>query len=373
MFKNWFKKLKQNNFLGLDIGTSSIKIVELSYRGGRCFLVNYGWADVSGFQLQQSDSARFFSAKNEIRDITEKLLKKMHPKSKSVYVSIAGYNGLLALVDMPNVKDEDLEESVKFEAVKYIPSSLDEVFISWDVVFRQPLESDILEDINLKNDEQKKAENTMEILLAAVPKQEVFKMENIVKNLGLEVEAMELENFSLARSLVKNDLGTFIIVDIGSRLVNVILVQKGVIKASRSLNTGGYEITSAIAEGMKISKTKAESMKKQKGDFFLSSESLIVIPTLEMIIEEVKRMINIFKAKNAGASINSIILSGGGIKMKGLDRFLSNSLGLRVEVVDPFSGIQYDESLSPYIKEIGPSFAVAVGLALRGVEEYQRK
>ncbi len=367
---NFFKK--QNYFLGVDFGTSALKAVELSFSKQRTHLVNYGWVD---FNPGEKNGGIYKNSKLRIQDgrlqkCLKELFKKMSLKSKQVYVSIAGFNGLVALIELPDMKEDDLNQAVKFEAHKYIPASLDEVFLSWDIVSRENIKRDRLIK---KASKDSGTPGKVKILLVAALKEEVLKYEKIIKGVGLEMKALELEIFSMARSLVGNDLGSFVIIDIGARNSNIILTEKGVVKINRSVDMGGNEITKTIAESMNISRQRAESFKKQKKDFLNSHEGTLLLPSLELIAKEAQRVMKSYESKNKKNRIDSVILSGGTAKLAGIDAYFSRVLGVRTVVGNPWSRIDFDESLNPRIKEMGPSFSVAIGLALRGVEEYQRK
>jgi len=182
---------------------------------------------------------------------------------------------------------------------------------------------------------------------------------------NFEVNAIELETFSIARSLVGDDVGNFFIIDIGSRATNIILLEKGVVSVNRNIDAGGNEITTAISDSMRISRQRAETFKKGDKDLINSKESALIVPVLELIASESKRIINAHKEKNKDLRIDSVFLSGGTSKMKGLEEYFSRSLDMPV--------VLGNDNVKPLIGQLGASFSVALGLALRGVEEYRRE
>ena len=367
---NFFKK--QNYFLGVDFGTSALKVVEFSFSKQRTHLVNYGWVDFSSGENNKGiyKGSKLRLQGGYLQKCLKELFKKMPLKSKQAYVSMAGFNGLVALIELPNMKKDELDQAVKFEAHKYIPASLDEVFLSWDIVSRENSEkSKLIKKIGKNSNASEK----VKILLVAALKEEVLKYEKLISGSGLEMKALELVMFSMVRSLVGGDLGNFIIIDIGARNSNIILTEKGVVKINRSVDMGGNEITKTIAESMNISRQRAESLKRQKKDIFNSREGMMLLPSLELIAKEAQRIIKSYESRNEKTHIDSVILSGGTAKLIGIDAYFSKVLGIKAVVGNPWSRIDFDKSLGSQIKEMGPSFSVAVGLALRGVEEYQRK
>jgi type IV pilus assembly protein PilM len=262
---------------------------------------------------------------------------------------------------------EELAKAIQFEAHKYIPSSLDEIAMSWEIIEHIEAPKTLSENIGSGGGKR------IKVLLVAAPKKEIEHYDKLVFGVNLEVSAIELETFSIARSLVGEDTGTFFIIDIGARATNMILVEKGIVKVNRNIDAGGSEITTAISDSMGISRQRAEIFKKGDKDLLNNKESSMIVPVLELISGESKRILNAYKEKNADVKIDGVFLSGGTSKMKGLEEYFTRSLGLPVTVGNPWRRISFKEEAGPLIKELGASFAVALGLALRGVEEYKRK
>jgi len=349
---------KKNRFLGIDLGTSAVKIVELTLRGKKVHLENYGWAD---FDFFVKNNNNFQSYEERIKMYLKKLTEKMKVKPKTAYVSIPGFIGLISLIDFPNMSREEIDKAINFEAHKYVPASLKDVSVAWDIVDKK-------ENLSTEGDESR-----IQVLLVVVPKKEVIRCENIVKYSGLGIKAMELETFSIARSLVGDDMGNFLIIDIGSRACNIILVEKGIVKVNRNIDSGGNEITSAIAESMNISPERAEMLKKQGKDFINSKESMIIFPALEIISSEATRVVSAYKDKIGNVKIDAVILSGGTAKLKGIDTYFSKALNIKTIIGDPWKKIEVDEKILPTVRTLGTSFSAAIGLALKGVEEYKNK
>lgn len=355
MFDNLFK-FKSNYFAGVDFGSSTIKIVELCIKDQKIHLENYGWVDLndpeSGVFRKMESQTNYL---NKLEVCLRELQNQMKLKAKGVYVSLPAYNGLVNLVEFPKMEKDELEKAVQFEARKYIPASLEEIALDWDVI---PEEA---------NDSKKD-----KILLVAAPKREVIKYGNIVKSAGLEVNAIELETFSMARALVGDDRGTFIIIDMGASSTNIVLIEKGTVRANRNIDTGGKEITNTIAESLNISKQRADVMKKEDKDLINSKEMPLSLPALDLVANEIGRIVAAFKEKNSDSRIDGIILSGGSGKMKGLDQYLARATGIKTDIGNPWRKVSYDQKLEPLIDKIKISFTVALGLAFRGIEENRK-
>ena len=357
---------RKNHFVGIDFGTSAIKIVELSYKNQKPYLENYGVIDLdAALHVEDSKEMKLQSYEDNLRVCLKELCDSLKLKEAPVFVSLPGFAGLITLIEFPEMGAEDLENAIQFEAHKYIPSSIEEIAMSWEIVGRDTKHS--------LTPEEKKTPGKIQVLLVAAPKKEIMKYERLLSAAELKVGAIELETFSIARSLVGDDLGNSLIIDIGARSTNIIFVEKGVVKINRNIDAGGSEVTGSIAESMNISNQRAETLKKGEKDIINSKEAAIVVPILELISGEALRIVNAYKQKNDGVNVDLAILSGGTAHMKGIDQYFSQALGMRTVVGNPWRRVVCEESIRPGIEKLGASFSVAIGLALRGIEEFQRK
>jgi type IV pilus assembly protein PilM len=370
-------KTNKNHFIGVDFGTSSIKVVELSYTNQQTRLENYGFVSLNLENF--NNNLKTTSVEQTLNESLKKLIVKMKVKPASTFVSIPGFSGLVTIIELPDMPEAELAKAIQFEAHKYIPSALDEVAMSWEVIEREstnvklPEQDGIMAKLKLKGDSKNNPAGKIKVLLVAAPKKDIEHCDRLVSGVGLEVSAIELETFSIARSLVGDSSGTILVVDIGSRATNIILVEKGVICANRNIDAGGDEITSAIIDGMNVSKARAEIFKKGEKDILNSKESAIIVPVLDLIVGELRRIIVAYKEKNSKAEIEALIISGGTSKMKGVVEYFAQALGEKVQIGNPWRGITVKNEVAPFVKELGASFSVAIGLALRGVDDYKRK
>lgn len=376
---------RKNYSVGIDFGTSAIKIVELSYKNQKLYLENYGWVSFGSSHLFLPEMPKIsespVSYDKKLQKYLEKLIRTMRLKSDSAYISLPGFSGLISIIEFPEMDAKELEEAIKFEAQKHIPTSLDEVAIDWEIIGKNEEEPESNKDESgenkpsLKKDlegavkKDTKIGKKNEILLVAASKNEVIKCGNLVRESGLGVKNVELELFSLVRSIVGSDPGCFLIIDIGARITNVILVENGVIKVNRNIEGGGNEITNVIADSLNISKQRAEELKRKNKDLLNNREMSLVIPVLEMISNEAKRIMNAYKEKNPEGRVDSIILSGGSSKLQGLDRYFTQRLGVQTNIGNPWRKVNCDERLKPFIEKMGISFSIALGLAFLGIEE----
>lgn len=350
--------LGRKKVLGIDIGASSIKIVELELRAGKPYLSNYAWMKIPDISEKNSSiGSNFFET--AIPQYIKKIAKVSEIKANKVYASIPSFGGLITLIDFPKMAPEDMEQAIKFEAHKYIPTSLDEVVISWEIIKKE------------KSSEDDSSKN-VQVLLVAASKNKVLSYEKIIKDSGLKLLGIEMENLAMVDSLVGNDMGNFIILDIGYRVCNIIYTEKGIIKANRNIDAGGSDITRAIAKSLNITPERAEMMKVSGKDFF-SIESSLNFPSIDLIVDEISRIVSVLPKKENGAGVDGLILSGGTANFTGLESFIAKKIGLKTIIGNPFSRVGYEKKLEPAIDKMRSQFSVAMGLALKGIDELKEK
>jgi len=351
-------------FLGVDFGTSYIKAVELTLRNGQPELVNYGYIEMN-FTEGKSASFSSMSPEKAVHDYLVALLGSVKPKSKTVNIALPGFSGLITLIALPMMAAEDLEKAIQFEAHKYIPAPLEDVAFSWEVIAPPRDETE--------KEKSTPEKRTMEVLLVAALKKEVAKYERYVADTHLPVDLLELEIFPLVRAVSGNRPGSALIVDIGSRATNLILVRDGEVRLNRSLNAGGNEITLTLSEGLGISWERAEELKCGTKDFLTKPESALVFSSLDLIINEMTRLFQMSSAKDGRNAIKEVILSGGTARMQGISTYFTNLFHVPVSVADPWQGIQVNDAIRPALDKLGPSFAIAIGLAMGGVDRYRKR
>ncbi|TXH01808.1 MAG: type IV pilus assembly protein PilM [Candidatus Moraniibacteriota bacterium] len=353
----------QKTYLGVDFGTSSIKVVELGIENREPVLLNYGEISLAVLEsMRVSDQGNYDA---QITIFLRALLERIGSKTKEVYVAMPAFIGLIALVEFPQMSEKELKEAIQFEAHKYIPSPLEEVALSWEIVG---------EHEGVSQDDQGKVVKKLEVLLVAALNKEVDRYESYIQSVEYDMQLLELETFSMVRSTIRDTQDVYLLIDIGSRATNFVLVENRLVKMSRNLDVGGQDVTRTLMESLNISYERAETLKKSDKDFLNDRESRMTFLSLEMIASEVQRMLQARLAKNTNAApVRGIILSGGTAAMTGLTEYFSHLLGLPVEVAQPWRGIRYDQSLQPAINRMGTSYSVAIGLALRGVETETKK
>ena len=213
----------------------------------------------------------------------------------------------------------------------------------------------------------------MEVLLVAALNKEVARYEKYVSGAGLKLDFLELETFSLSRSVVGDEPGLFLVIDIGSRATNLILIHDGIVKMSRNIDGGGKDMTHVLAESLSITSERAEALKKSGQDFLLSPEVALSFPSLQAIVSEAERTLASYQIRHSGVQCKKILLSGGAASFRGLTEYYEGILKIPVVVADPWRNIEVKPILKEKIRELGTSFSVAVGLALCGTDTVIKK
>jgi type IV pilus assembly protein PilM len=348
-----FKK-KPKSYLGVDIGASAVKLVELSKEEGRYQLKNYAIFSLEEYLKQrknQADSESLKISNQEMAEIIKEMIKEAKINSREAYFSVPVYSSFFTLIDFPNMSQKEIAAAIPFEARKYVPVPISEVVLDWSMV-------------SPPNDQ-----SNQQVLLIAVLKKVIEDYNQIVHLADLNLRGIEGETFSLTRALIGNDKSVIILLDAGARSINVSIIDGGYVRATHNLEMGGKKITQAIAQQMNFSFDKAEELKKslsdsQSADGKISQLREIIHSSLGVIVIEIKKIIDSYQNKY-NRKIEKCILVGGGVRLFGFSDSLVNKLGLDVSAGDPFARIIYPPLLKLTLKELSPSLAVAVGLAMR--------
>lgn len=355
---------KSENFFGVDIGTSSIKIVELSSENGRPKLENYGILDNISFveNLPASPlplsgilpTGIFFG---QAAEMTKRLAQKSGIKLGRVNMSVPIFSSFLTLMDLPAMSETEVAQAIQFEAKEYIPIPLEQVVLDWTILGQAPQATDQAQGQSQR----------MQVLLIAIPKDLISEYTKIASQAGFELAAIELETASAARVLVSNDPTPVALLDIGARSSTVSIVDQGFLQISHAVETSGEDITRALAQGLNISSKRAEQLKRERGLRVISGEgeiSSIVTPLIDVIISNVKNIMDIHSAKT-GHKVEKLIIYGGMSSLIDLDKYLAQKLNLDISVAAPFKRIVYPQKLEPIINNVGVDLTIALGLALR--------
>ncbi len=360
-----FNLFGEKGKLGIDIGTAAIKIVELEKSSGRFVLKNYGLFELKGTDVQASGPGLGQSIlklpDQEIIWGIKELLRKGNIKSTDAIASIPSFSTFTTIIEMPYLSEQELARALPFEARKYIPIPLTEVVLDWSII-------DILKPAGPETPGSVPKPTTVQVFIAAVPKDETEKYRRIMKGAGLNLKALELENTALIRALLGNDLSPTAIVNIGGRSTSIVIVDKGYERVSHNYEIGGFEITKSIARSLNVSIEKAEELKRKMG-MSKSDENIVneaMVSLIDMMVFETKKTVSNYEGSK-NQKISRVLLVGGLTNMPGFVDYFKQKLNLDVYGANAFARIIYPEPLKPVIQDLANTFSIAAGLAMRDV------
>ena len=360
-----FNLFGEKGKLGIDIGTAAIKIVELEKAGGRFVLKNYGLFELKDTDVQSSGPGTGQSIlklpDQEIVWGLKELLKKSNIKSTNAIASIPSFSTFSTIIEMPYLSEQELAKALPFEARKYVPIPLNEVILDWSII-------DIANQNNIGTSGFATRPTTVQVFLAAVPRDETEKYKRIMKSAGLNLKALELENSALIRAILGNDLSPTAIVNIGGRSTSIIIVDKGYERVSHNYEIGGFEITKSIARSLNVSIKKAEELKRKLGvketDENIVNEAMVSL--IDMMAFETRKTISNYESSKK-QKISRVLLVGGLTNMPSFISYFKQKLGMDVYGANSFARIMYPDSLKPVIQELANTFSIATGLAMRDI------
>lgn len=353
----WNIRVGPKRYLGVDIGTSFIKIVELSQHGKRQKLDNYGQIEASSLYEKPfrtfEQSTLNVSSGDVVRAITA-VLSESKMKAREAYFSIPDFSTFFTAFHLPSMSKEELPQAVQFEARQHIPLPLSEVTLDWQIINEKSINQKI-SDFN--------------VLLVAVPNEVVRQYQEIARLAKLNLIALEAEVFGFARAVAKKEKGAVILIDLGARSTTITIAEAGIVKISHSFDTAGNDFTNLISRALNLEMKEAEELKGKHGILSPDNASVkgAVMPMIDLILGEINKVSQNFYLQESKKP-EKIILAGGSALLPGLTDYFLMSIGIKVEIANPFADIYYPPILNDALKEMGPAYVVAVGAAMRGLE-----
>lgn len=356
-FDGLFGKKKSGSVIGIDIGSSSLKVVQLRREGGVAVLETYGEIALGPYASAEVGQATNLPA-DKIAETLKDLLREANVTTTDAGISIPFARSLLTLVSLPRrANPEEQKTVISLEARKYIPVPVQEVQLDWFIV-PEALPEGTAPSANVN------------VLLVAVHNDELALLQKVVEGAGLAASFYEIEIFSTIRSVVDEPVAPVLVLDIGASATKVYVVERGVVGLSHNIRQGGQDVTRTIASSSGMDTAKAEALKKEHG--FSQTAPPYDRKSIELvfsrIFEEAKRALTKYETAHQKA-VAALVLTGGGGVTKELAAYAKSFFAIDVRVADPFAKTSAPAFMRPVLGEIGPEFAVAVGLALRKLEE----
>jgi type IV pilus assembly protein PilM len=347
---------KKKSIVGVDIGSSAVKAVELKVggKGGDEFqLLNIG---VESLPPEAIVDGAIMDA-GAVIDAIQRLFQENKIKTPDVATGVSGNAVIVKKISLPQMSAEELSESIHWEAEQYIPFDIQDVSLDYEVL------------------EGGGGGGNMDVLLVAVKKDKISEYTSALTQAGKNPSIMDVDVFALQNCYEINygiDPGRVVaLLNIGASIMNVNVVKGGSSVFQRDIAAGGNQYTDAIQKDLNLSFEQAEALKKGEQVEGASAESLqpILQAVSENLAMEIQKTFDFFRATSQEDRIDQIFLSGGTAKIHGLRELLGDRFSTSVELLNPFLNVRYNEKdFNPdYLEDIGPAAAIAVGLAARRV------
>ncbi len=347
------------SIVGLDIGSSSVKAVELNRksRSKEFELTHLGVAPLPPEAIVQGA----FLNQSAIVDSIREAIDKAKIKTKQVAAAVSGHSVIVKKVPLPSMTRDELEEQIRWEAEQYIPFDVNEVNLDFQIL------------------DAEGGEGQMEVLLAAAKKDLIDDYVQVIKEAGLtpaieDVAAFAVENCYEANYDVRPD-EVVALINIGAQVVNINVIAGGIPTFTRDITTAGNQYTEEIQKTLSVSFDEAERIKLggRPGE-----DSQEVVPheveqamqsVTETVIGEISRSLDFYSATTAESRIERVLLSGGSAKVSGFQAAFQERTGHQVELLNPLNRMAMSSKFEQdYLDEVAPALSVGVGLALRRLE-----
>ena len=345
---------KKENLVGLDIGSRTIKAAEISETNNGRSLKRFGMADIKPGLIE--DGA--ISEPEEVAESIRNLFKSYNIREKSVAISIGGYSVIVKKINVQTMAEEQLQETINFEAEQYIPFDINDVNLDFQIL--GPNESN---------------PNQMNVFLVAAKKEMINDYINLVTLAGLnpciiDVEAFTLQNIFEINYDVKDE--NVALIDIGASKTSLNILKGTSSVFMRDVSLGCAQINQKIISLINCSFEESEAIKLGSETDKISEEDLnqIITTVVTDWCTEIRRALDFFYSTYPDDQIKRIVLSGGGGNIKDFRELLATEASAEVETINPFGNFSIDSSLdSTYIQQIAPQAAISMGLAIRKIDD----
>jgi type IV pilus assembly protein PilM len=357
---------KSPSVLGIDLGSSAIKVVQIKKKHGRTVLETYGelaLGPYAGIEIGRATSL----SNDKIIEALKDILHEAKTTTNACGVALPLSSSLISFISLPPIGDKHISEVISLEARKYIPVPINEVMLDWSVIPRE--DSYASEDSN--NASAEKAKEGQDVLVVAISNEYISNYQNIMAGSALAPSFYEIELFSSIRASLDQGLQAVMILDMGAQSTKLYIVERGLLRASHIINKGSQDLTLALSKAMSIPVVQAETMKRSYGlsggDEYKDQKEIITVNLDYMFYEANAVLLNYEKKYHK--NISKVILTGGGVLLKGFAELAKSSFQSEVIYANPFGKMETPAFLSDQLSTAGPEFAVAIGAALRRLSE----
>ena len=334
--------------VGIDIGSKTIKIVEVKKEGDSFSLNATGIVGYSGNTVEKMSDEKEMAS---LAQVIKKLHNEAGVSSRDVVISVPESQVFTRTIKFPLLTDAEISSAVKWESEQYIPIPINEAIVQHTI---------------LQRNETSTPPGVL-VLLVAAPRVVVEKYTKIVSLAGLNPIAVETELIALTRALAPVDK-TVILVDLGASSTDIAIAKNSLLSFSRSIPIAGEAFTRAVSQGLGITAPQAEEYKKTYGLEMSQLEGKVegaLNPVLKLVVDEIKKAVSYYETEEKGEAPGAIIISGGTAGMPQIISKLSELLGMEILVANPFAKVRVDPEAAKKLAPFAPLYGVAMGLALR--------
>ncbi len=337
-----------SDFFGLDIGSTAVRLVELRGNGnGAKALLKYAYVPLDS-TLALSDSK---ADQQKLAQTVAQLIAQAHVSTKSVAVGIPSNRVFTTVADVDRLPSSELAKAIRYQADSLIPTPLAESKIDWSLLGDSPADK-----------------TKQEILLTSVPNKFVENRLDMLESIGLNVVAFEPDNLAMARALSAADAGAQLLLDVGHRSTDLVIMLGGAPHLTRSIPTGVEAIVRAAAQGLNVDQKQAEQFVFKFG---LSKEKLegqvfqAINGTVDLLVSEIEKSIKFFQTRYNDTKVDRIIVTGGASIVPEFPLYLANKFSVSVEIGNAWRNVSFSQDRQNELLAISNQFSVAVGLAER--------
>lgn len=336
--------------LGVDIGTSTIKVVQLKDVKGVPTLETYGELQLGPYEGVDLGMSTHLPASKGVQALKD-IVKEAGITSKEAHFTIPYNSCFITPVSVATVDPEQIGAMIPVEARKIIPISLTKVTLNWFPLFAHV------------------EENRTDVLVSAISNDVLNQYSTVVTGAGLKPASHEIEVFSTMRSVLSPQDEVVAVIDFGASSTRMSIVKRGIVTKTHSILLSGTEVTKALSTALSIGFEEAEIMKRELGIVKKDDEKVrkILIQSLERGIRELHTVVRRYETDDK-STISKVCITGGGAQLQGLQSYIHDIFSKPVVQADPFSKVAYPTFLESTLKESGPTFSVALGIALRAFE-----
>ncbi len=357
---------KKQSYLGIDLGTASIKVVELANMGGQAKLETYGLAELPVEEIK-------FNVHDKIERTARTLVaicQRAKVTSNKAVAALPTFSVFSSVLTLPVMNEREVGQALNYEAKKIVPIPLEEMILDWKTL-REATSSAEPKDKRAVISLAAKKDKGIRVLLTAAPKSLVKQYLEIFSQANIELLSLETEAFALGRALLGAEAGAIAILDIGALTTDLVIVENHIPVLNRSVDVGGVTVTKAIAASLNIDANRAEQFKRDVGVINTSPGSNVpnvIRDTISPVINELKYSLSLYQAQGIH-TVEKIVVTGGSGFLPNFPEYLESIFQLKTIIGDPWQAVSYPIELKGVLEEIGPRLATAVGLALREIHK----